>query len=96
MKKRKSEKSLAASVEATGYDAVLGGLVALLERARRSSARAVNRFMTATYWEVGRRIVDGEEGGEMRAEYGKAHGTAHLGCGNFPFVSHRSDHRNDD
>ncbi len=72
MKKRKSEKSLAAPVEATGYDAVLGGLVALLESARRSSARAVNRFMTATYWEVGRRIVEGEQGGETRAEYGKA------------------------
>lgn len=72
MKKSKSEKSLAAPVEATGYDAVLGGLVALLESARRSSARAVNRFMTATYWEVGRRIVEGEQGGEMRAEYGKA------------------------
>ncbi|MDQ2919966.1 MAG: PDDEXK nuclease domain-containing protein [Verrucomicrobiota bacterium] len=72
MKKRKSEKSLTAPIDATGYDAVLGGLVALLESARRSSARAVNRFMTATYWEVGRRIVEGEQGGEMRAEYGKA------------------------
>jgi hypothetical protein len=30
----------------------------LLEAARRSSARAVNAFMTATYWEIGRRIAE--------------------------------------
>ena len=28
--------------------------------------------MTATYWEIGRRIVEFEQGGEKRAEYGKA------------------------
>jgi hypothetical protein len=27
--------------------------------------------MTATYWEVGRRIVDNEQKGEQRAEYGE-------------------------
>ena len=43
----------------------------LLETARRSSARAVNAVMTFTYWEVGRRIVEFEQGGEKRAAYGK-------------------------
>ncbi|HEX7618262.1 MAG TPA: PDDEXK nuclease domain-containing protein, partial [Verrucomicrobiae bacterium] len=36
-----------------------------------ASARTVNAFMTATYWEVGRRIVEFEQGGEKRAEYGE-------------------------
>ncbi len=73
MKKRKSsEKAPAVPAESIDYDKVLGGLVDLLESARRSSARAVNRFMTATYWEIGRRIVEGEQGGATRAEYGKA------------------------
>ncbi|NEP56384.1 MAG: DUF1016 domain-containing protein [Symploca sp. SIO2G7] len=27
--------------------------------------------MTATYWEIGRRIVEFEQSGESRAEYGK-------------------------
>ena len=54
-----------------GYDAVLASVVTLLESARRASARAVNAVMTATYWEVGRRIVEYEQGGEDRAEYGK-------------------------
>ena len=54
------------------YDAVLKDVVALLDSARRSSARAVNAVMTATYWEVGRRIVACEQMGEKRAEYGES------------------------
>lgn len=44
----------------------------MLEAARRSSARAVNAVMTATYWEIGRRIVEYEQRGRERAEYGEA------------------------
>lgn len=54
-----------------GYDAVLGGIVDLLEAARHTSARAVNALMTATYWEVGRRIVEHEQAGASRGEYGE-------------------------
>lgn len=55
-----------------GYERVLGDVTALLESARRTSARAVNSVMTATYWEIGRRIVESEQGGKARAEYGEA------------------------
>ena len=55
-----------------GYDTILAGLVDLLEGARRISARAVNAVMTASYWEVGRRIVESEQGGKKRADYGEA------------------------
>lgn len=58
----------AATVEYTG---LLSGVSELLEAARRASARTVNAFMTATYWEIGRRIVEVEQGGEKRAEYGE-------------------------
>ena len=34
----------------------------------RAVVRAANCFMTATYWEVGRRIVEFEQGGKRRAE----------------------------
>ncbi|MCL4236191.1 MAG: hypothetical protein KJ042_16930, partial [Deltaproteobacteria bacterium] len=57
---------------ANGYDLILADVVALLESARHASARAVNAVMTATYWEIGRRIVEFEQGGEKRAEYGKS------------------------
>lgn len=54
------------------YDGLLSSVSELLEQARRSSARVVNAVMTATYWEVGRRIVEFEQAGEKRAEYGTA------------------------
>jgi predicted nuclease of restriction endonuclease-like (RecB) superfamily len=53
------------------YSSILDSMVDLLESARRASARAVNAIMTATYWEIGRRIVELEQGGEERAEYGE-------------------------
>ena len=51
---------------------MIGGIAELLEAARRTAARTVNALMTATYWEIGRRIVEFEQGGEKRAEYGEA------------------------
>jgi len=66
------KKIKSASPIATGdYAGLVGGVSELLEAARRGSARTVNAFMTATYWEVGRRIVVFEQGGEKRAEYGE-------------------------
>ena len=38
---------------------------------RATVARSVNAFMTASYWEIGRRIVEFEQGGEGRAAYGE-------------------------
>ena len=49
----------------------MSGLSGLLDRARVASARAVNGIITATYWEVGRRIVAFEQGGQVRAGYGE-------------------------
>src|SRR5206468_11258485 len=53
------------------YGGLIGGIAELLEAARRSAARTVNALMTATYWEVGRRIVEIEQQGEERAGYGE-------------------------
>jgi predicted nuclease of restriction endonuclease-like (RecB) superfamily len=52
------------------YNLLIGDISFLLESARRTSARAVNSILTATYWEIGRRIVEYEQSGEDRAEYG--------------------------
>lgn len=54
------------------YENTLTDLIKLLESSRRAAARSVNAIMTATYWEIGRRIVELEQGGEKRAEYGAA------------------------
>lgn len=55
-----------------GYGSLLTDMVALLEAARRAAARSVNAIMTATYWEIGRRIVEQEQKGKRRAGYGEA------------------------
>lgn len=54
------------------YDAMLTDIVELFEHARSAAARSVNSVMTATYWQVGRRIVEDEQAGQARATYGKA------------------------
>ena len=55
----------------SSYDAILSEVVNLLESARRTSARTINSIMTATYWKIGRRIVEYEQGGHGKADYGK-------------------------
>jgi predicted nuclease of restriction endonuclease-like (RecB) superfamily len=55
-----------------GYGAVLDDVVELVESARRASAKAVNSLITATYWAIGRRIVEQEQRGQARADYGTA------------------------
>lgn len=54
-----------------GYADFRGGIVELLDAARRAAARSVNAWMTASYWEIGRRIVEAEQKGRRRAGYGE-------------------------
>lgn len=68
-KKPKTDDGL---LPAADYDGLLGEVVCLLETARSTSVRAVNAVMTATYWEIGRRIIEVKQGGEGRADYGQA------------------------
>ena len=53
------------------YANVHSGIVNLLQAARVASVRSLNAVMTATYWEIGRRIVESEMRGEVRADYGE-------------------------
>ena len=46
-------------------------IVDLLQSARNKVARTVNQTMVTTYFEIGRMIVEEEQGGKERAEYGK-------------------------
>ena len=43
----------------------------LLHNARNKVYQTINSTMTQTYWEIGRRIVEEEQNGQQRAEYGK-------------------------
>ncbi|MES1759625.1 PDDEXK nuclease domain-containing protein [Escherichia coli] len=53
-----------------GYQQIHDGIIHLVDSARTETVRSVNALMTATYWEIGRRIVEFEQGGEARAAYG--------------------------
>ena len=55
-----------------GYGELLSEVSFLLEEGRRGAGRAVNSIITATYWQVGRRIVEREQRGSERAGYGEA------------------------
>jgi len=44
----------------------------LLQDARQKVYQSINSTMTLTYYKIGKRIVEEEQGGEKRAEYGKA------------------------
>jgi predicted nuclease of restriction endonuclease-like (RecB) superfamily len=71
-----NKKTLAAAGQArpalpAGYAGIHSGIVELLDAARHAAARSVNALMTASYWEIGRRIVEAEQRGKRRAGYGE-------------------------
>jgi hypothetical protein len=43
----------------------------ILTQARYRAFQAINAAMVAAYWEIGRAIVEGEQQGKERADYGK-------------------------
>jgi len=53
------------------YDGLLARIAGLLEQGRRATVRTTNAILSAAYWEIGRQIVEYEQGGKERAEYGE-------------------------
>jgi len=56
----------------TAPDTLYRDIRSVLESARSSAYRAVNTTMVQAYWQVGRLIVEHEQGGKDRARYGAA------------------------
>ncbi len=55
-----------------GYLNLLQQISDTYTQGRILAVQAVNTHITQTYWQVGRQIVEFEQGGKARAEYGKA------------------------
>lgn len=53
------------------YRNLITELSTLIEQGRKASVRAVNTVLVATYWLMGRRIVEFEQKGKSRAGYGE-------------------------
>jgi hypothetical protein len=47
-------------------------IVEILETARKTAYRSINNTMVTAYWNIGKEIIEDEQQGELRAEYGKA------------------------
>lgn len=55
-----------------GYRQLLEQISGTYTQGRVRAVQAVNAQLIETYWQVGRHIVDYEQAGQLRAEYGKA------------------------
>ncbi len=53
-------------------DPLLANIREILQSARHAAYKAVNFAMVTAYWNIGKLIVEDEQNGQARAEYGKA------------------------
>jgi predicted nuclease of restriction endonuclease-like (RecB) superfamily len=58
-------------IQPTINNPLFENIVKLLHEARKSVLRNINRIMVYAYYEIGRMIVEDEQNGKIRAEYGK-------------------------
>ncbi|HBJ34368.1 MAG TPA: hypothetical protein DDZ51_06310 [Planctomycetaceae bacterium] len=54
------------------YQHLLGQISEVYRTGQNRAYQAANRYLTETYWQIGHDIVEFEQGGKERAEYGKA------------------------
>ena len=54
------------------YNTLVSQIGDLLQQGRKQVAYAVNNILVETYWQIGKYIVEYEQGGEVKAEYGEA------------------------
>ncbi len=55
-----------------GYQHLLEQIYTTYTQGRLGAMQAVNAQLVETYWQVGRHIVEFEQGGKLRADYGKS------------------------
>jgi predicted nuclease of restriction endonuclease-like (RecB) superfamily len=57
-------------IKTNEYIKLVDSIGALLESARKDTIRTINNILVKTYWEIGKRIVEYEQQGGEKAEYG--------------------------
>ena len=55
-----------------GYEALLNEISDTYSRGQRKAVRSINEQLIETNWQIGRHIVEYEQNGDARAQYGKA------------------------
>ena len=66
MKKNEIQKN----IQPSNVSSFIADIKQIVNTGRMSAYSAVNATMIATYWNIGRRIVEEEQHGKERAEYG--------------------------
>ena len=67
----KEQPTIIPPASTSEYNQLLDNISALWTRAKEKAARAVNTELLNANWETGRYIVEFEQGGAVRAQYGK-------------------------
>ncbi len=68
---KRNPKAIASSASDQTFDALLEQVRGLVQSARKTAATAINSLQVMTSFEIGRMIVEHEQQGAQRAEYGK-------------------------
>ena len=53
------------------YQSIVSDIKSIITAGTRTAYNSVNKAMILTYWNVGKRIIEQEQNGNERAEYGK-------------------------
>lgn len=56
----------------TEYQTAISDIRQIITSGQNYAYQSANRAMVLTYWQIGKRIVEQEQSGEERAEYGTA------------------------
>jgi len=64
------DKPLAGKESRDNYQGLIDSIGGILEEGRRQAFYEVNKILVKTYWEVGKEIVEYEQEGQVRADYG--------------------------
>ena len=58
-------------IKNSGFEKMISDIEALVNASKNELATSINKVMTVTYWSIGKYIVEFEQDGNAKAEYGK-------------------------
>jgi len=61
-----------AAKKESNYNQLINNIAQILEQGRKHAYSAINTILVRTYWEIGKRIVEYEQEGKEKADYGTA------------------------
>ncbi|MCQ2342895.1 MAG: PDDEXK nuclease domain-containing protein [Paludibacteraceae bacterium] len=66
------EQHMVASTDSLGFQQLIENISSVVQQSRSNVATSINRLMVEAYWQIGKYIVEFEQKGECRAQYGSA------------------------